>query len=101
MDWKIIWFIFSDVKPFYNGNILIDWDLVVSPKYQKNSIGKQLFFYGMQYAQKNLSVRFREFYTFRDSYQYKRYKKLWFYDSQKFVLMAGNIEDIIKKNKYL
>ncbi|MFZ2151292.1 MAG: GNAT family N-acetyltransferase [Candidatus Absconditicoccaceae bacterium] len=100
LDGKIVGLLFSDIKPFYNGNILIDGDLVIDLKYQKQGIGKELFFYGMDYAHKNFGVRFREFYTFRDSYQYKRYKKLGFYDSEKFVLMAGNIEDILKNNKY-
>lgn len=99
VDWKIVWFLFSDVKPFYYWNILIDWDLVVDTKYQKQWIWKRLFFYGMDYAQKKLGVKFREFYTFRNSYQYKRYKKLWFWESDKFVFMAGNIEDVIKNNK--
>lgn len=99
LDWKIVWFLFSDVKPFYYGNILIDWDLVVDPKYQKNWIWKRMFFEWMKYAQEKFNVRFWEFYTFRNSYQYERYKKLWFWDSDKFVLMAWDIVEILDKYK--
>lgn len=99
VDWKTAWFLFSDVKPFYYGNILIDWDLVVEPKHQKNWIWKQLFFEWMKYAYEKLDVKFWEFYTFRNSYQYERYKKLWFWESDKFVLMAGSIEKILDEYK--
>jgi len=97
LNWKIVWWFFSDVKPFYYWNIMIDWDLVVDPKYQKNWIWKDLFFFAMDYAHKNLWAKFREFYTFKNNYQYRRYKRLWFWDSKKFILMAWNIKDILKR----
>ena len=99
IDWEIVWFLFSDVKPFYYWNILTDWDLVVDPKYQRKWVWKKLLFYWMDYAQKKLGVKFREFYTFKNSYQYKRYKKLWFWNSERFILMSGNIESIMNNNK--
>lgn len=98
---KIVWVFFSDVKPLYFWNILNDGDVVVDPKYQKLWIGKKLFIYGMEYAQKKFNVVWWDFYTFKDSYQYDWYKRIGFNDSDKWVFMSGKIDDVLKKIKEL
>lgn len=98
---KIVWVFFSDVKPLYFWNILNDGDVVIDPKYQKLWIGKKLFIYGMEYAQKKFNVVWWDFYTFKDSYQYDWYKRMGFEGSDKWVFMSGKIDDVLKKIKEL
>lgn len=96
---NIIWAFFSDVKPLCNGNIMNDGDVFIDPEFQHLWIGTWLFLYGMQYAKKKFNVVGRDFYTFKKSYQYKRYKSIGFSDSNKWVLMSGKIDDVLKKMK--
>lgn len=96
---KIIWALFSDVKPLFNGNILNDGDIFIDPEFQKLWIGRWLFLYGMQYAKKKFNVVGWDFYTFKNSFQYKRYKRIGFSPSKKRVMMSGNIDDVLKKMK--
>ncbi|HMS91322.1 MAG TPA: GNAT family N-acetyltransferase [Candidatus Absconditabacterales bacterium] len=98
-DDQIVGAFFSDVKPLFFGNILNDGDVIIDPKYQKLGIGKQLFIYGIEYAIKKFHVVGWDFYTFKDSYQYNRYKRIGFSDSNKWILLSGNIDEVLKKLK--
>lgn len=90
---------FSDIKPLYNGNVLNDGDVIVSPIYQKLWIGKQLFIYGIDYAIKKFHVVGRDFYTFKDSYQYDWYTRIGFSPSNTWVLVSGKTNEVLKKLK--
>ncbi len=96
---KIIGVFFSDIKPLYFWNVLNDGDVVIDPNYQKLWIGKQLFIYGIEYAIKRFHVVWWDFYTFKDSYQYDRYTRIWFSASDKWILMSGKIDEVLKKLK--
>lgn len=98
---KVIWALFSDVKPLFNGNILNDGDLFIDPEFQKLWIWRWLFLYGMQYAKKKFNVIGWDFYTFKNSFQYKRYKRIGFFPSDKRVMMSGKIDDVLKKMKQI
>lgn len=98
-DKKVVGVFFSDIKPLYFGNVLHDGDVLIDPKYQKLWIGKQLFLYGIAYAKKRFNMVGWDFYTFKNSYQYRRYKRIWFASSNKWILMSGNIDDVINKLK--
>lgn len=95
----IVWAFFSDIKPLYMGNVLNDGDIFVDPDFQNRWVGRLLFLYGMQYAKKKFNVVGWDFYTFKNSYQYRRYKNIGFSTSKKRVLMSGKIDDILKKMK--
>lgn len=97
--WKIVGALFADVKPLYMGNILNDGDFFIDPEFQKLWIGRLLFVYSIQYAQKKFDVVGWDFYTLKESYQYKRYKSIWFSPSKKRVYMSGNTDDVLKKIK--
>ncbi len=94
---KIIWAFFTDVKPLFYGNVLNDWDIFIDPDFQRLWIGRRLFVYGMQYAKKKFNIVGWDFYTIKNSYQYKRYKRIGFYPSSKWVMMSGKIDDVLKK----
>ena len=96
---KIVWSFFSEIKPMYFWNILNDGDVVVDPKYQNLWIGKQLFVYGIEYAIKKFHVVWWDFFTFKDSYQYKWYKDIGFNVSDKWIMMSGNTDEVLKKLK--
>jgi GNAT superfamily N-acetyltransferase len=98
-DKNIVWAFFSDVKPLYFWNVLNDWDIFIDPKYQKLGIGKKLFIYGMECAKKKFHVVGRDFYTFKDNYQYDWYKRIWFNASDKRILMSGKIDEVLKNLK--
>lgn len=99
----VVWAFFSDIKPLYMGNVLNDGDVFIDPDFQNLWIGRRLFIYGIQYAKKKFNIVWWDFYTFKNSYQYKRYKSMWFTTSNKWVLMSGNIDNVLKKikQKYL
>ncbi len=96
---QIVWALFSDIKPLFSWNILNDGDIVIDPAYQQSWIGRQLFIYGITYAKKKFHVVGRDFYTFKDSYQYDRYTRIGFYASDKRVMMSGKIDEVVKKLK--
>ncbi len=96
---SIVWAFFSDIKPLYMWNVLNDGDVFIDPDFQNLWIGRWLFVYGIQYAKKKFNAVWRDFYTFKNSYQYKRYKSMWFAPSDKRVLMSGNIDTVLKKIK--
>ncbi len=96
---KIVWAFFSDIKPLYFWNIMHDGDVFIDPEFQYLWIWTWLFVYGMQYAKKKFSVVGWDFYTFKNSYQYKRYKSIWFNASDKRVLMSWKIDNVLKKMK--
>ena len=98
-DKKIVGVFFSDIKPLYFWNVLNDGDVLIEPKYQNLWIGKQLFIYGIEYAIKKFHVVWWDFYTFTDSYQCDWYKRIWFSISNKWVLMSGKIDEVLKKLK--
>lgn len=81
------------------GNVMNDGDLFIDPDFQQLWIGRRLFVYGIQYAKKKFDVVWWDFYTFKNSYQYKRYKSMGFTSSDKRVLMSGKIDDVLKKIK--
>jgi GNAT superfamily N-acetyltransferase len=95
----IVWAFFSDIKPLYMGNVLNDGDVFIDPDFQNMWIGRWLFVYGIQYAKKKFDIVWWDFYTFKNSYQYKRYKSMGFAASNKRVLMSGKIDDVLKKIK--
>lgn len=98
-DDKIVWAFFSDIKPLYFWNVLNDWDVVIDPQYQKLWIGRQLFIYGIEYAIKKFDVVGWDFYTFKDSYQYNRYKSIGFSASNKWIFLSGKTDEVLKKLK--
>jgi len=98
-DDQIVWAFFSDIKPLFFWNILNDGDVIIDPKYQKLWIGRQLFIYGIEYAIKKFRVVGWDLYTFKDSYQYNRYKSIGFSDSNKWIFMSGKTDDVLKKLK--
>lgn len=95
----IVGVFFSDIKPLYLWNILQDGDVVIDPKYQKQWTGKQLFLHTIGYAKKKFSIVGWDFYTFKNSYQYNRYKRIGFSSSEKWILLSGNIDDVLENLK--
>ncbi len=98
-DKKVVGVFFSDIKPLYFWNVLNDGDVLIDPKYQKLWIGKQLFIHGIEYAKKKFNVVGWDFYTFKNSYQYDWYKRIGFTASDKWILLSGNIDDVLKNLK--
>lgn len=98
-DDQIVWAFFSDIKPLFFWNILNDGDVIIDPKYQKLWIGRQLFIYGIEYAIKKFRVVGWDLYTFKDSYQYNRYKSIGFSDSNKWIFMSGKTDEVLKNLK--
>jgi len=96
---KIVGVLFSDIKPLYMWNVMNDGDIVMDPAYQKLWIGAKLFAYGIEYAIKKFHVVGWDFYTFKDSYQYERYKRIGFYASNKWIMMSGKTDEVLKKLK--
>lgn len=96
---KIVGAFFSDVKPLYVWNVLSDGDVFIDPKYQRLWIGRQLFIYGIEYAIKKFHVVGWDFYTFKEGYQYQRYRHIGFNTSNKRIMMSGKIDDVLKKLK--
>lgn len=68
----------ADIKPRHTGNILFDPELFIMPDHQQKGLGKALLSHSLKLAQEKYGVESLQSFTFKDSYQLERYKRLGF-----------------------
>lgn len=77
VDGKIIWWFISEIKPRHEGNFLFDPELFIDPDYQKQWYGTKLFKKTLAIAEKKYQAKSLVGFTFKNSFQLSRYRKLW------------------------
>lgn len=96
---KIVGAFLVDVKPWWDGNHLVDGEIFIHPNYQKKGIGTKLSRFMFTYAIKKYDVIKWDTYTFKDKYPLKWYKSIGFSEIKEWAMISGDIKEILKKLK--
>lgn len=96
---KIIGGFLVSVKPWWDGNHLVDGEIFIHPKYQKTGIGTNLSKTMFNYAKKKYKVIKWDTFTFKDQYPLKWYKSLGFTEIKEWVMISADINEVINKLK--
>ena len=99
-DNKIIAGFFVDVKPWWDGNHLIDGEIFVHPDYQKKGIGTELskFLYNLA-IKRYKAIKFDAFTFKKSDFPLKWYKKQGFKEVKEWIIISGELKKILKKLK--
>ena len=88
------------VKPWWDGNHLIDGEVFVSPQYQKKGVGTKLLKRLFQEAHKNYHAISWDTYThIVYDHPLAWYKSLGFEPIRHWTMISGNVKTVLKKIK--
>lgn len=95
---KAIGAVMSGVKPWFDGNRLIDTEIFVSKEYQKNNIAKKLYKIHLEEAKRIYNANVIEFHTYGNEEEFPQnwYKKIGFRKDEELIIMNAKIEDVLK-----
>jgi GNAT superfamily N-acetyltransferase len=95
-DGKIVGGFVVGIKPWWDGNHLVDGEIFVHPDYQKKKIGTKLLKFVSKYSLKKYNVVRFDSCTFRGRYPVKWYKSIGFKEIQEWVMISADLRKIIK-----
>lgn len=100
-DGKAIGAIMSSVKPWFNGNRLIDTEIFVAKNYQEKHLGKELYKKHLSEAQRIYNAKVIEFHTYGDESEFPQnwYNKIGFKRDKELIIMNANIEKVLEHLK--
>jgi ribosomal protein S18 acetylase RimI-like enzyme len=97
---KVIGAFFADVKPWWDGNHLVDGEVFVAVDYQKKKVGTKLSIHLYEEAIKQDNVVSFDTYTFRlNGHPLDWYKSQGFKEVNEWVMISGNVKEALKKLK--
>lgn len=98
---KAVGAVMSGIKPWFDGNRLIDTEIFVSKKYQKNNIAKKLYRIHLEEAIKRYNAKVIEIHTYGNENEFPQnwYKKIGFHKDNELIIMNANIEEVLKNIK--
>lgn len=95
---KIVGAFLVGVKPWCDGNHLIDGEIFVHPRYQKKGIGTKLTKVMFEKARKKYGVVAWDAYTFKKfRHPLNWYKKMGFREIKDWVMITGEVEKVLEK----
>ncbi|MEI6462482.1 MAG: GNAT family N-acetyltransferase [bacterium] len=98
LDDKIVGAFLVGVKPWCDGNHLIDGEIFVHPDYQKKHIGSELIKEMFKIAKEKYQVVLFDTYTFRNfKHPFDWYMRLGFKEIKEWAMISGNINDVLEK----
>lgn len=99
VDNKVIGAIMSGVKPWFDGNRLIDTEIFVSKEYQGKHIARQLLTTHLTKAKEIYDASVIEFHTYGDEEEFPQnwYNRIGLKRDRELIIMSGNIELILEK----
>lgn len=97
VDGKIIWGFISDIKPRHEGNILFDPEIFIHPDYQNQGFWRHLLHQALLQAQQMYQTTDLIAFTFKDSYQLKRYQKLGIKTDDSWQMLYGALDPVLEK----
>lgn len=97
VDGKIVWGFISDIKPRHEGNILFDPEIFIHPNYQQQGFWRHLLHQALLQAQQTHQITDLIAFTFKESYQLKRYKKLGIKTDDSWQMLYWPLKLILNK----
>jgi len=90
----------AGVKPWWDGNHLVDGELVVDPEFQRKGIGKLLLKAVLEKSVAKYNVTVWEAITFKKTkFPLSWYRKLGFNDVKEWTIINGDVKEALKKIK--
>ena len=98
-DGIVVGGIVSGIKPWFDGNRLIDGEVFVSTKYQGRHIAKELFKTHLKEAYNKYKANVMEFHTYGDETEFPQnwYTRIGCKKDNELIIMNGDIKEIIRK----
>ncbi len=98
-DGKAVGAIMSGIKPWFDGNRLIDTEIFVAKDYQERHLGKELYKKDLLEAQRIYKAKVIEFHTYGDESTFPQdwYNRIGFQKDTELVIMNANIEHVLKQ----
>ncbi len=89
----------SGVKPWFDGNRLIDAELFVSKEYQNKHIATNLYKKHLEEAVRIYNCKVIEFHTYGNEEEFPQswYRKIGSTKNEELIIMNANIEKVLKK----
>ena len=96
-DGKAVGAVMSGVKPWFDGNRLIDTEIFVDKDYQERHLAKELYKRHLSEAQRIYRARVIEFHTYGDENEFPQswYRKIGFKKDKELIIMNANIEQVL------
>jgi len=102
VDGKIAGGFFASIKPWWDGNHLVNGELFVDPNYQKHGLGLKLSIKLYEKAIKKYNAVIAESTTFKNKkFPLVWHKKRGFKINDDWVLIWGNTNDMLQRMKKL
>lgn len=87
----------AGVKPWWDGNHLVDGEIFVRTDFQKKGVGSALSKKMFEKAIKKYDVKVWDTYTFKGKYPLKWYKSLGFSEVKEWVMISGSVKTAARK----
>ena len=96
-DGKAVGAVMSGVKPWFDGNRLVDTEIFVSKPYQERHIGKELYKRHLAVAQSIYQAKVIEFHTYGDESEFPQnwYNRIGFKKDKELIIMNADIEKVL------
>lgn len=87
----------SGVKPWFDGNRLIDTEIFVDKNYQNMHLAKQLYKRHLSEAKKLYTANIIEFHTYGDESEFPQtwYNRIGFKKDNELIIMNANINEVL------
>ncbi len=97
-DRKVVGAVMSGVKPWFDGNRLVDTEIFVSKPYQKRHIGKELYKKHLAEAQRIYQAEVIEFHTYGDESEFPQnwYNRIGFKKDKELIIMNASIKQVLE-----
>jgi GNAT superfamily N-acetyltransferase len=96
---KIVGGFVAGIKPWWDGNHLVDGEIFVHPEFQRKGIGSLLSMAMFRKAMKKYNAKVWDTYTFRGKYPLKWYRSLGFREIGEWTMISGDLKEAAKKLK--
>lgn len=95
---KVVGAIMSSVKPWFDGNRLIDTEIFVAKKFQHKGIASKLYQKHLKEAVKLYDCEVIEFHTYGEENEFPQnwYHKIGFKRDEELVIMNAKLETVLK-----
>jgi GNAT superfamily N-acetyltransferase len=97
-DGRVAGGILGLVKPWWDGNCLVDTEVFVTPEYKQQGVGTQLGLHYLQFAVKRYDVRSIHAVTFKDfEFPASLYRSLGFEDKLNWKVVVADVPALVKR----